>query len=140
MNETHSHSNNKCTYEQTYSTSSLSNKREGNIKKQSIDRKNKIYWVSTLFSFSFFMLISSSINLQSILRTHLPFKMAIRTFNVRVDAPSSSVATITWVIFGFQNLDTVAPLILPKLTRRVCTMGKKDGRRGGKQLRTRKRY
>lgn len=38
------------------------------------------------------------INLQSILRIHLPFKMAIRTFSVLVHAPCASVAAITCYI------------------------------------------
>lgn len=60
------------------------------------------------------------INLQSMLRIHLPFKMAIRTFSVLVHAPCASVAAITCVTFGFQNLVTVAPNMLANLTTRIC--------------------
>lgn len=51
----------------------------------------------------------------------------MRTFNVRVHAPFSSVAAIMCVTFGFQNLDTVAPVILPNLTRRICCSKRQRG-------------
>lgn len=58
----------------------------------------------------------------------------MRTFNVRVHAPFSSVAAIMCVTFGFQDLDTVAPVILPNLTRRICCNKRKTGVYMGNKL------
>lgn len=65
-------------------------------------------------------------NLQLTLRTQLPLTMAIRTFNVLVQAPSASVAAITWVTSGLQNLDTRAPILFPNWTKRNYAQEKKQ--------------
>lgn len=50
----------------------------------------------------------------------------MRTFRVLLHAPFESVAAITCVTFGFQNLNTVAPQIVANLTTKHCQKSKKE--------------
>jgi hypothetical protein len=43
--------------------------------------------------------------------THLPFKIAIRNFSVRLQAPDMSVDAITWVTLGLQLVEIGTPAI-----------------------------
>lgn len=40
---------------------------------------------------------------------HLPFKIAMRNFSVRLQAPERSVDAITWVTFGLQVAEIGTP-------------------------------
>lgn len=47
--------------------------------------------------------------LQSMETIHLPFKIAMRNFSVRLQAPERSVDAITWVTFGLQVAEIGTP-------------------------------
>jgi len=51
-------------------------------------------------------------DLQSMEITHLPFKIAIRNFSVRLQAPDMLVDAITWVTLGLQLVEIGTPAIL----------------------------
>lgn len=64
--------------------------------------------------------------LQSILTTHRPCKIALRTLIVLQQAPLASVVVITCVTFGFQHLDTLTQIVSPKLTKRNCKLSQSN--------------
>lgn len=50
-------------------------------------------------------------DLQSMEITHLPFKIAIRNFSVRLQEPDMLVDAITWVTLGLQLVEIGTPAI-----------------------------
>lgn len=55
----------------------------------------------------------NKIDLQSMEITHLPFRIAIRNFSVRLQAPDMSVDAITWVTLGLQLVEIGTPASFP---------------------------
>jgi hypothetical protein len=52
--------------------------------------------------------------------THLPFKIAIKIFSVRLQEPDWSVDAMTWVTPGLQLLETGRPAIFAISDTMAC--------------------